>query len=72
MEKKGIMMTGTFTSGQVGVTDFLLETKKKKKKRIYEAKVFKILEFRQCETMILRDKEQMRKALLLLQLIVLR
>lgn len=35
MEKKGIMMTGTFTSGQVGVTDFLLETKKKKEKNIW-------------------------------------
>lgn len=31
MEKKGIMMTGTFTSGQVGVIDFLLETSKKRK-----------------------------------------
>lgn len=29
--KKEIMMTGTFTSGQVRVTDFLLETSKKRK-----------------------------------------
>lgn len=38
MEKKGIMMTGTFTSGQVGVTDFLLETKKKKRKEYMKQK----------------------------------